>query len=118
MLDKIKPSKPIISINKTDIIIMTAHRSLGMPPYIRINKLKWSFDDTTRIRKRKLMTLALLTGITDCGNIFIGHNGKTMTMKNTTNYGSGRMAEPCMPMSRRHTDTSECSRGRRQIKCI
>lgn len=47
--DKINLSKPTISINKTDIIVMVTNRSLGMPPYIRKHKLKWSFHDMTRL---------------------------------------------------------------------
>ena len=50
--DKIKPSKPTISINKANIIIMTTNKSLGMTPNIRKHKLKWMFDYTTRLRKR------------------------------------------------------------------
>jgi hypothetical protein len=48
-LKKIKPSKPTISINKTDIVIMTTNRCLGRTPHIRKNKLKWSCNYTTRI---------------------------------------------------------------------
>jgi hypothetical protein len=33
-LNKIKPSKATVSINETDIIIMTTGRSLGRTPYI------------------------------------------------------------------------------------
>ena len=33
-LNKIKPSKATVSINETDIIIMTTNRGLGRAPYI------------------------------------------------------------------------------------
>ena len=32
---KIKPSEPTVSINETDIVIMTTNRGLGRAPYIR-----------------------------------------------------------------------------------
>src|SRR3989337_863536 len=68
---KIKPSEPTVSINETDIVIMTTNRCLGTTPYIRKHKFKRFIDYTTRLRKRKLMTLAMLTGITNCINMFI-----------------------------------------------
>ena len=68
---EIKPSEPAICINETDIVVMTTNRGLGMAPYIRKHKFKQFIDYTTRLRKRKLMTLALRTGITNCINIFI-----------------------------------------------
>jgi hypothetical protein len=36
-LDKIKPSKATVSINETDIVIMTTDRCLSVTPYIRKN---------------------------------------------------------------------------------
>jgi hypothetical protein len=36
-LNKIKPSKATISVNETDIIVMTTYRRLNMTPYIRKN---------------------------------------------------------------------------------
>ena len=37
---QIKPCETTIGINKTDIVIVTTDRSLGMAPYIGINKFK------------------------------------------------------------------------------
>jgi hypothetical protein len=48
-LNKIKPSEPTISINKTDIIIVATNRRLGMTPYIGKHKLKRMFNDTIRL---------------------------------------------------------------------
>ena len=95
---KIKPSEPTVSINETHIVIMTTNRGLGMAPYIRKHKFKRFIDYTTRLRKRKLMTLALLTGITSCISMFIGHYWKLITMKYMANDGSGRMTKARMPM--------------------
>ena len=46
-LNKIKPSKPTISINETDIIIVATDTCLGMTPHIGKHKFKRSFDNTT-----------------------------------------------------------------------
>jgi hypothetical protein len=48
-LNKIKPSKPTISINKADIIILATNGRLGRTPYVRKNNLKRMFNDTTRL---------------------------------------------------------------------
>ena len=48
---KIKPSEPTVSINETNIIIMTTNRGLGMAPYIRKHKFKRFTNYTTRLRK-------------------------------------------------------------------
>jgi hypothetical protein len=69
-----------------------------MTPYIGKHKLKWSFNYTSQLRKRKLMTLALLTGITDSSNIIAGINRELMNMKDMTNYGSRRMTEVRVPL--------------------
>ena len=95
---KIKPSELTVSINENDIVIMITNSGLGMAPYIRKVKFKRFTDYTTRLRKRKPMTLALLTGITNCINMFIKHDWKLMTMKYMANDGSGRMTKVCMPM--------------------
>src|SRR4051812_22189022 len=43
-LKKLEPGETTVSINKTDIVIMTTNRSLGMAPYIRKHKLKQFVD--------------------------------------------------------------------------
>jgi hypothetical protein len=73
-LNKVKPSKSTISVNKTDILIMATNRRLGMAPNIRKHKLKRIFNYMTLLRKRKLMALALLTCIKNGGSIIVGHN--------------------------------------------
>jgi hypothetical protein len=110
-LNKVKPSKSTISVNKTDILIMATNRRLGMAPNIRKHKLKRSFNYMTRLRKRKLMALVLLTCITNGGSIIVGHNWKLMVMKNMTDDGDGRVTKSRMPLRGRHTNTAESSNG-------
>jgi hypothetical protein len=65
----------IIVLNKINpsIVVMTTHISLGMAPNILKNKLKRSLDYMIRDKKRKLMTLALLTNITNSNNFVTKH---------------------------------------------
>jgi hypothetical protein len=48
MFKKIKLGKTTISINKTDIKLMSTNRGLGRTPNIRIYYLKWSGSNTSR----------------------------------------------------------------------
>ena len=49
MFKKINLGKATISINKTDIIIVTTNGCLGMTPDIRKHKLKRMFHNMTRL---------------------------------------------------------------------
>lgn len=97
-LKKIKPSKATISINKTDIIIRATGRSLGRTPHIAKHKLKRSFHYTTQIKKRNLMTLALLTGITHCVIFITRHIRQILTVEDVTDCGSSWMTKVGVPL--------------------
>jgi len=63
--EQIKSSETTISINETGIIVVATNGGLDRAPYIGMNKLKRSMCYMSRKRKRQLVTLPLLTCITD-----------------------------------------------------
>ena len=63
--EQIKPSETAISINETAVIVVSTNGGLDRASYIGMNKLKRSMCYMSRKRKRQLVTLPLLTCITD-----------------------------------------------------
>ena len=91
MFEQIKPSETTISINKTDIIVVSTNGGLDRSPYIGMNKLKRSMCYMSRKRKRQLVTLSLLTCIIN-KIYFIVYGGKFMTTQNMLYNLCGGMA--------------------------
>src|SRR3954463_8551825 len=76
------------------------------------------FNFTTRLRKRKLMTLPLLTSITHNLIFLTRHTRKLMTTQNMTDDRSGWMTKARMPLRQRRRNAGEDPGYRRRLQPV
>jgi hypothetical protein len=96
-LDEINPGEFSKVIDEANIILLSADRFWCRTPDIGVDKLQGKFRHTCRFWIRQLMTLSLLTSITNSLFYWIRRTQEIILTNNLLNYSKGWMAKTTVP---------------------